>query len=183
MCTNKSSSTVGIIVSRAFVKSFPVSWPQNAHLPIVKAAEIENGLDKCLSDLDAAMNLLSFSNEDNANIIIRNEREIQKSIRTNTSAMNDLLHQILTSQKEMKRIYQMQVNGEHVAERIMEAGQIVSSIIYIYLFFWNHGEIRNYENYERMRRGENVSRGLFPERPLNPLRLEEVSTIGTTSAD
>lgn len=80
------------------------------------------------------MSLFSVSDEDNAKIIIQNEREIQKLIRTNTTATNDLLRQILTSQEDMKRIYQMQVNGERAAERIMEAGQVVSSIIYIYLF-------------------------------------------------
>jgi hypothetical protein len=87
----------------------------------LKMNEVENGLDKCLSDLDTAMNIFSV----NANITIHHaQRETQELVRSNTAATTDLLYQILTSQEEMRRVIEMQANGGHVAEQIMEAGQV-----------------------------------------------------------
>lgn len=43
--------------------------------------------------------------------------------------MRELLHQILTNQQDQQRITDMQRAGDsHVAERIMEAGQIVRAL-------------------------------------------------------
>jgi hypothetical protein len=39
--------------------------------------------------------------------------------------MRELLYQILTSRQELHHITEMQRAGEHVAEPIMQAGQIV----------------------------------------------------------
>lgn len=87
----------------------------------IKMAEIEKGLDQCESDLDASMNVFNV----NANIIIqRSQTEIQGTIRANRAATDDLLLQILTNQEDMKRIVQYQAAGQHVAERLMEAGQL-----------------------------------------------------------
>jgi len=90
-------------------------------MSFINLNQVERGLDKCLMDLDTAMNLFSV----NANIDIHHaQRETQDLVRSNTAATNDLLFQILTNQEEMRRVYEMQVNGGHVAERIMEAGQL-----------------------------------------------------------
>jgi hypothetical protein len=39
--------------------------------------------------------------------------------------MRELLYTILSSNAELRRVVEMQGNGEHVAESIMAAGQIV----------------------------------------------------------
>lgn len=175
---NKPLSTVDIIVSRAFVRNLLAYWPLKIHFLAVKMSEVENGLDKCLSDLDTALdlfsvshlsvppdcakNLLTFLFKLNANITIHHhQRETQDLVRSNTAATNDLLFQILTSQEEMKRIYQMQVNGEHAAERIMEAGQLVSSIIYAYPVLDLRVTSSNSVNCEK-EEAKNISRSFFP---------------------
>lgn len=50
------------------------------------------------------------------------------TIRSNDAGVQDLLFQILNNQEDMKRVQRMQESGDHVAERMMEAGQNVRSI-------------------------------------------------------
>jgi hypothetical protein len=47
-------------------------------------------------------------------------------LHANRAATDDLLLQILTNQEDLRRIVQYQAAGQHVAEQIMEAGQLVS---------------------------------------------------------
>jgi hypothetical protein len=66
----------------------------------------------------------------NANIIIQQTQvETQAMIQANRAATEDILLQILTNQEDMRRIVQYQDAGQHVAERVMEAGQLVSGHI------------------------------------------------------
>jgi hypothetical protein len=53
------------------------------------------------------------------------QREATDAHRSDSADMRDLLHQILTSHSELRRVVEMQRAGEHVAEPIMEAGQLV----------------------------------------------------------
>jgi hypothetical protein len=46
--------------------------------------------------------------------------------RSNTAEMQELLLQILTNTNEMRRVAQMERDGQHVAEPLMYAGQLVS---------------------------------------------------------
>jgi hypothetical protein len=87
----------------------------------LKLAEIEKGLDQCESELDNSMNIFNV----NANIIIQQTQvETQAMIQANRAATEDILLQILTNQEDMRRIVQYQDAGQHVAERVMEAGQL-----------------------------------------------------------
>lgn len=47
-------------------------------------------------------------------------------MRRDSAANQELLLQILNSTEDVRRVIQMQQNGQHVAERLMEAGQYVS---------------------------------------------------------
>jgi len=58
-------------------------------------------------------------------VLHQSQRESTEILRSNTAEMRDLLYQILTSQQEIRRVAEMQDEGEHVAEPIMEAGQLV----------------------------------------------------------
>jgi len=110
----------------------------------VKMAEIEKGLDQCESDLDSSMSVFNvctlppfcfISNrwihiklQVNANsVIMRAQTEMQGTMQANRAATEDILLQILTNQEDLKRIVRYQAAGQHVAERVMEAGQLVSS--------------------------------------------------------
>jgi len=87
----------------------------------LKLAEIEKGLDQCESELDSSMNIFNI----NANITIQQTQvETQAMIQANRAATEDILLQILTNQEDMRRIIQYQDAGQHVAERVMEAGQL-----------------------------------------------------------
>ncbi|KAF9459539.1 TKL/TKL-ccin protein kinase [Collybia nuda] len=87
----------------------------------VKQAEIEEGLEKCERELDDIINIFQL----NANIVLNyNQREAHDRMRSDSAEMRELLHQILTNQGEMRQVYELQTAGEHVAEPIMEAGQI-----------------------------------------------------------
>jgi hypothetical protein len=53
------------------------------------------------------------------------QRESADILRSNTAEMKDLLYQILTNHQEIRRVAEIQGTGEHVAEPIMAAGQLV----------------------------------------------------------
>ena len=54
---------------------------------------------------------------------------MQAHINANHAANEDLLLKILSNQEDIKRIVQYRDAGSSVAERVMEAGQLVSGFI------------------------------------------------------
>lgn len=54
------------------------------------------------------------------------QREILEAASRSSTATDDLLLQILNSQESMREIVMMERQGQHVAGRLMEAGQLVS---------------------------------------------------------
>lgn len=63
--------------------------------------------------------------------IARAQRDTMDTIRSNDAGMQELIFQILTNQEDMMRVQRMQESGEHVAERMMEAGQNVRLIYWL----------------------------------------------------
>jgi len=64
---------------------------------------------------------------DSSNIALQiGQQDVINTMRSNTAELRDLLIQALTVKSEMQKIVEMQNAGEHVAERFMEAGQLVS---------------------------------------------------------
>lgn len=81
---------------------------------------------ECLIDLYTTREL-STCKQLNANIAIHNvQRETLDTLRSSSSNTEELLYQILTNQEAMRDIVRMEREGNPVAERIMEAGQLVS---------------------------------------------------------
>lgn len=62
-------------------------------------------------------------------MIHQHQRESTDLMRSDSADVKQLLYQILTNQQDMNLIVQMQSEGEHVAERIMEAGQMASNTL------------------------------------------------------
>jgi len=63
----------------------------------------------------------------NSNILLyQSHRDSSDLLRSDTAELRDLLYQILSSQQEMRNVAEMQSAGEHVAEPIMLAGQLVT---------------------------------------------------------
>jgi hypothetical protein len=61
-----------------------------------------------------------------AHIVVHHtQREVQERMRSDSAEMRELLLKILTNQGELRQVYDMQNAGEHVAEPLMEAGQMV----------------------------------------------------------
>jgi hypothetical protein len=57
------------------------------------------------------------------------QRELHDRVRSNWAETRDLIYQILINQGELRQVYEMQNAGQHVAESIMEAGQVVRLFI------------------------------------------------------
>jgi hypothetical protein len=111
---------------------------------LVKNSEIQAGLDKCNEEVNAALNLFQVSPtlfchrcslkdsclQMHSHIFLhQSQREATEIMRSNTAEMRDLLYQILTSQQEIRNVAEMQYAGEHVAEPIMAAGQLVGCFV------------------------------------------------------
>jgi hypothetical protein len=65
-----------------------------------------------------------------ANIVMHDsQRELHDRVCSNGAETRDLIHQILINQGELRQVYEMQNAGQHVAESIMEAGQLVCPFI------------------------------------------------------
>ncbi|KZP29985.1 kinase-like protein [Athelia psychrophila] len=87
----------------------------------LKMGEVEEGLDTSSADLDNALSIFGI----HSNITIHNmQREILEAASRSSTATDDLLLQILNSQESMREIVMMERQGQHVAGRLMEAGQL-----------------------------------------------------------
>ncbi|KAF7983136.1 hypothetical protein HWV62_24109 [Athelia sp. TMB] len=87
----------------------------------VKMGEIEKGIEQCNSDLENAISIFNLT----ANIHIHDvQRETLDHFRGTSAHTEELLMQILTSHEAMREVMMMESQGEHVAGRLMEAGQL-----------------------------------------------------------
>ncbi|KAF8226216.1 TKL/TKL-ccin protein kinase [Tricholoma matsutake] len=90
----------------------------------VRSAEISEGLEECDSELNAAI-ICQRGFVGSANIVIyESQRELHDRVRDNSAETRDLIYQILINQGELQQVHEMQNAGEHIAESIMEAGQL-----------------------------------------------------------
>ena len=65
-----------------------------------------------------------------ANIVIyESQRELRDRLHSNSAETRDLIYQLLINQGELRQIHEMQNAGVHIAESIMEAGQLVRPFI------------------------------------------------------
>jgi hypothetical protein len=64
-------------------------------------------------------------------LLYQSSRESTELLRSDSAELRDLLYQILSSQQEMRNVAEMEQAGEHVAERIMMAGQLVSLLFFV----------------------------------------------------
>ncbi|KAF7440855.1 hypothetical protein PC9H_001203 [Pleurotus ostreatus] len=85
--------------------------------------DIEKGIDQCKSELSGALSIFNVNAQIIGNTLQRETIEINRAHTADIQELREMIGSILTSRQDMSQVVEMQANGEHAAEIVMQAAQ------------------------------------------------------------
>ncbi|KAF9496038.1 kinase-like protein [Pleurotus eryngii] len=85
--------------------------------------DIEKGIDQCKSELSGALSIFNVNAQIIGNTLQRETIEFNRAHTADIQELREMIGNILTSRQDMSQVVEMQANGEHAAEIVMQAAQ------------------------------------------------------------